>query len=305
MAIGPVVRDVSDDFDRYWASDSAFPAGRLLPPPEAGLRALGRAVERARADMRHYLEAVRASPYVRQLVEGTLPLEWAETRMVSDDPAKGLGLSSPADGITARLKDVFGEPHRSLDLVSPYLVPTSAGVAWFVGMAERGVRVRILTNSLEATDAAIVHAGYAKHRRALLEADVVLYEARSQAMVGRPQAASAGVGSSATSLHAKTFAVDGSRVFVGSLNFDPRSAHLNTELGFVIDSPGIAQAIASTFDTRVPQNAFEVRLSDNGQVYWLARQQGTERRLDAEPGAGVWRRASVWIFERLPIDWLL
>ena len=105
------------------------------------------------------------------------------------------------------------------------------------------VAVRVLTNALEATDVAAVHSGYAKRRKALLEAGVDLYELRRSAAPGKKEERAGPFGSSGSSLHAKTFAVDGSRVFVGSFNFDPRSATLNTELGFVIDSPAVVQAI--------------------------------------------------------------
>ena len=112
-------------------------------------------------------------------------------------------------------------------------------------------------------------------------------------------------GSSGSSLHAKTFAVDGSRVFVGSFNFDPRSARLNTELGFVIESPALAQDIERTFATRVPNNAYEVHLSDKQQLYWITHEGGRTVRYDKEPGTSFWLRAFVRLLSFLPIDSLL
>jgi putative cardiolipin synthase len=100
-------------------------------------------------------------------------------------------------------------------------------------------------------------------------------------------------------------AVDRARVFIGSFNFDPRSAKLNTEMGFVIDSPALAQQIADAFHSTIPANAYEVRLSDSGELYWIERQGEQLVRHDTEPGTSFWRRAGVWFLSPLPIEWLL
>jgi putative cardiolipin synthase len=113
------------------------------------------------------------------------------------------------------------------------------------------------------------------------------------------------MGSSGSSLHSKTFSVDRSRVFIGSFNFDPRSAQLNTEMGFVIDSPALAQQIAAAFHSSTPANVYEVRLSDAGQLYWIERREGRLVRHDTEPGTSFWQRAGVWFLSVLPIEWLL
>src|SRR4051812_10989667 len=308
LAVGPAVRQVSDDFDRYWASDSSYPVDRLLAPVDATqkaeLEAAGARMEREPASAA-YLAAVRESPFVRRLMERQLELEWAATRMVSDDPAKGLGGGAPETAVSSKLRMIVGEPGADVQLVSAYFVPTEAGVASFSALAARGVKIRVLTNSLEATDVAAVHAGYAKRRKALLQAGVALYELRRLSGPAEVRSAGGLMGSSASSLHAKTFSVDGSRIFVGSFNFDPRSARLNTEMGFVIDSQALAQRIDTLFEHRVPDTAYEVRLGQNGQLYWIERHGGAIERYDTEPGASLWRRAGVAILSVLPIEWLL
>ena len=110
--------------------------------------------------------------------------------------------------------------------------------------------------------------------------------------------------SSGASLHAKTFAVDGQRIFVGSFNFDPRSAHLNTELGLLIDSPALAGQLSAVFDKDVPEGAYEVRLTDDG-LEWVEQTPGGEKRHDTEPETGIMRRALVKFLSWLPIDWML
>jgi putative cardiolipin synthase len=249
------------------------------------------------------MNAIRNSPFVRDLVARRLPLEWATARLISDDPAKGLGKERREDLLVETMKKIFGTPVKKVDLVSPYFVPGADGTRLFLQWAQRGVKVRVLTNALEATDVAAVHAGYAKRRRKLLEARVTLYELRRKP--GVPTGSSGTFGSSAASLHAKTFAVDDWRVFVGSFNFDPRSTELNTEMGFVIDSSVLAQRIKEAFDRSIPLNAYEVRLSDTGDLYWIEKRDGVTQRLDAEPGATFWRTAWVSLLSRLPIEWLL
>jgi putative cardiolipin synthase len=308
MAIGPVVPEVSKDFDRYWNSDSSYPVAGLLPPASPGALAQ---LSAAASDIEHsaraqaYTGAVRASTFAHALMAGSLALEWAVTRMVSDDPAKGLGRAAPGSLVVSKFRETMGEPAAQLDLVSPYFVPTGAGMAAFTGQAKKGVRVRVLTNSLEATDVAAVHAGYAKHRRALLAAGVALFELRRAAPAAARKRAGGLAGSSASSLHGKTFSVDRRRVFIGSFNFDPRSARLNTEMGFVIDSAPLAAGIDAAFDERVPAEAYEVRLSPGGQLYWIERSGQSVLRHEVEPGTSVMQRAGVALMSVLPIDWLL
>ena len=163
--------------------------------------------------------------------------------------------------------------------------------------------MRILTNALEATDVSAVHSGYARYRKDLLRAGVELHEMKRGA---QPQGGRAGVfGSSGSSLHAKTFAIDGQRVFVGSMNFDPRSAHLNTELGFIIDSPVLAQSVTQAFDRDIPASAYEVKLDESGSLVWIERHEGKTLRHTREPGATLGRSAWIGLLSVLPIEWLL
>ena len=189
-------------------------------------------------------------------------------------------------------------------------MPTADGVAWFERLARRGVKIRVLTNALEATDVSFVHAGYSKRRKALLRLGVTLYELRrsSQAGSGRPAKPARGKlgsGSSGSSLHAKTCAVDGTRVFVGSFNFDPRSARLNTEMGVVIESARLAQEIDDVFRERIPEDSYEVRFLQSGELQWVERRDGHSVSHEREPGTTAWKRAWVRFLAVLPIEGLL
>jgi putative cardiolipin synthase len=301
LAIGPVVAQVSADFDRYWASDSAYPLDRLLAPmaPAAAAQALSvPAGEAARA----YQQAVARSDFMRDLLARSLPFEWVRAWLVSDDPAKGLGRAGRDATLWTRLQAMLPRPRRELQLVSPYFVPGATGTDYLASLAREGVAVSVLTNALESTDVPAVHAGYARRRKALLAAGVQLFELRRTSATevhGRWLG-----GSSASSLHAKTIAVDRTHLFVGSFNFDPRSARLNTELGFVLESPVLASRAAQQFATDIPARSYRLQLV-GGALQWS--QPGPDGPLvwTSEPHADLWLRLQVWLASLLPIEGLL
>jgi len=309
LAVGPVVREVSADFERYWTSESAYPARKLLPrasPDSLAETARTAALVECSAEALAYREALGRSSFVSDLLERELAFDWAATTMVSDNPGKALGHARDDEMLWSKLKARIGTPTRRLEMISPYFVPEAASVEHFAALARSGVKISVLTNSLEATDVAPVHAGYAKRRKPLLQAGVTIFEMkRAPGADGVERKRSGGSGSSRSSLHAKTFSVDHARVFVGSFNFDPRSARLNTELGFVIDSPALAQEIAAAFSERIPERSYRVGLNEAGRLEWAERKEGREVVYDREPGAGFWLRLAVWLLGRLPLEWLL
>lgn len=327
LAIGETVPEVAREFDRYWNSACAYPAAQILRRvSEEQRRKLARrasVVERDPA-AREYVESVRNLPLVDALLAGTLELTWAKVDVISEPPEKVLGQACETALLAGQIEDVIGSPAHELCIVSAYFVPGEKGTASFVELARRGVDVKILTNSYAANDVGIVHAGYAPRRRALLEAGVRLFEIGSTARRvptrhQRRQGRRIGIGStlrgsgigsvaalrsSASTLHAKTFAVDRERLFIGSFNFDPRSVELNTELGFVIDSPDLAARIAKSFDDLIPSMAYRVNLQD-GALRWTEQGGGEPVVHTAEPGMTLTDHVIVAIAERLPLERLL
>ena len=313
LAIGPIVPEVSTDFDRYWASPSAWPVQAILPAvgsaEPARLQARAVRIQDSEA-ARAYTQAVRQTPFITALLAQQLALEWSPVQMVSDDPAKGLGQAPRSGLLVDQLYRVLGTPQRSVALVSPYFVPTAAGTQALARLREQGVSVRVMTNAYEATDVPLVHAGYAQYRKALLQSGVALFEMQRMAPPKQdPPMRLNPLGSSGSSLHAKTFAIDGERAFVGSFNFDPRSALLNTELGFVIDSPVLARQIEEAFDTQVPQSSYALQLSPDGEIEWHSRggAQDAQAPMVAriEPGSTWLSRWGLTLLSWLPIEWLL
>ena len=328
LAVGAIVDQVSTDFDRYWKSESAFPVDRLLPPvPQDIMKGLLEDIASVAAGQGviDYADAVLKTSFLRDLFDGRLELEWAATRMVSDDPAKVLGKASPT-ALPERMERMIGKPRQLLEMVSPYFVPLQDGFGYLKSLAEQGVKIRVLTNSLAATDVVAVHAGYARWRKPLLEAGVVLHEYKPAAPAPANAAGSAGsagsfgssssrgslglggsrgAGPSASSLHAKSFLVDRSRVVIGSFNFDPRSLDLNTELSIVIDSPALAIAVDEAYTRNLPLTSWQVTLGEAGELQWSGVVDGQVVRLDEEPDAGFWRRAGAAAISLLPVDWML
>jgi putative cardiolipin synthase len=314
LVTGAIVPDVSREFDAYWNSPSAYPAPSLIAPAEAADIERERAAWATLADIpgaAKYLDAVRATPLVGQILAGTVDFQWAPARLVADDPSKVLHPPDRKDlHMAAHLYEALGRPESELDLVSPYFVPTAEGTQALRSLADRGVKVRVLTNSLAATDVAPVYAGYAKYREPLLRGgNVLLYEMKRSPPEESEAAdrARRGIGSSGNEgLHAKTFGVDRRRIFVGSFNLDPRSARLNTEMGVVLDCPPLAEMLARAFDERIARDQYEVRLTDDGEgVYWIERTETGETRYDVSPDTSVWKRMGAGFLSILPIEWLL
>lgn len=312
LVIGPVVQDIEHDFDRYWNNDAAYPADQIAKPSTFtvdALRAQGSTLAQSPAAL-EYRQALEATPFVQNLLDARLDMEWAKATLVSDPPEKIQAQAQPKALIGQQLLRATGPIQQRLDLVSPYFVPTREGVEAFAQLRAQGLQVRILTNSLQATDVTIVHSGYAKYRKPLLEAGVELYEMLAQA----PEYSSeeerlklnlTNLGSSGSSLHSKTFAVDGQRAFVGSFNFDPRSMHLNTEMGLLIDSPTLAQGIHRTFDQTVPQRSYRVTLGEAGQLRWHSGVGNPPPVYDTEPNTRWYQRWILRFLGWLPIEWML
>ncbi|RUO62180.1 phospholipase D family protein [Pseudidiomarina insulisalsae] len=316
MFIGDVVDDVQQDFDRYWDSEPAVPLDELysLTKPQ-DLSVLQKIAARYKDDPKaqEYVKAIEELPFLSKLKAQELEIIWARTQLISDSPEKALGRAKPQQMVPHQLQQAIGSPQSHVTLVSPYFVPTKAGIKELIALARRGVQIIILTNSLEATDVAVVHAGYAKWRRTLLSHGIQLFEmqcltplARKDARKQRRQRLKGKerFGSAASSLHAKTFMVDMARVFIGSLNFDPRSAAINTELGFLMHSKALAGSLEKAIVETLPHYAYQLRLIKN-KIVWVEHLGEQRSYYKSEPNASIWRRLAVRILERLPIERLL
>ena len=304
LALGPLVADVVKSFDAYWNSKGAYPLRDIVRDADAGNKdrlAVGPATDeyveglRARKEVAHWRKGPRADELV-----------WGPSILTVDPPDKIFEQAHPRELMMTRLVRAIGDVDKSFDLVSPYFVPMDEGVELFADLEKRGVRVRILTNSLAATDVAAVHAGYAPWRPALLQAGIELYEIRrSSDPQLRSHAPWRTIDWSRASLHAKTFAIDSRRVFIGSFNFDPRSAWLNSEIGVLIDHGALAKRINQVFDNDVPKYAWRVTEAADGKLQWTVQGDTGAKVVDQEPEASIWRRIAATVLSWFPIEWLL
>jgi putative cardiolipin synthase len=311
LAVGQAVSEVSASFDQYWNSEAAYPIQALGPGfgTTADIEQAAAALEHF-ADSRHgdaHAKAVRDNHLPRELADGTLAFTPAAVRVLADEPGK-LDQERPdsATYLLTRMRPEFVALRREVIFISPYFVPGDGGLANLQRLRARGVRVRVVTNSLIATDVPAVHAGYARYRPALLAAGIELYEVKP---TRQRRSAPAGLrGSSRASLHAKALVFDCRQLFVGSMNIDPRSIATNTELGLVIDAPELAQRMCDGVEQALPARAWRVErqaASEPGwELAWITVEDGREVRLDREPRAGIWRRLQTWLFSLVPIELL-
>ena len=208
-----------------------------------------------------YYAAMRSTPLGLHVLSNDVPMYWvSSTLALHDVPEKSKG-TGDTDVLLKQLGNLLQQSETDLLIVSPYFVPGKAGTEALVAAAQRGVRVRIVTNSLASTDVGAVHAGYKKSRRELLEGGVELFELKPtvEANTGAAKKLSFS-GSSAASLHAKTFMIDRQRVFIGSMNLDPRSVQINTEIGILIDNSQLTELLETRIGDGLLQSCYSVVL---------------------------------------------
>lgn len=304
VAIGPVVQEVSNMFDTYWNHSAALPAPAFvkeLDDPEAALNELRERLEQSLQEMADskYAEAVRTK--VLSFVETDNSMfEWAPYQLVVDSPDKGIKKKAKeAASITTPLIESLRSAEKELIIISPYFVPLKGGIAGLSEIQNSGVQITIITNSLAANNQFTVHSGYAPSRKPLLNAGVRIYEVRPDADVSGTEFVNAS-GAKAT-LHTKAFIVDDKEVFIGSFNFDPRSANINTELGVIIRNPELALAYAALIDEALQTQTYEVFLNEKGEVRWRGYKDGQEVIYDKEPETTWGQRFAVGFVRILPI----
>lgn len=313
ITAGPITADISRSFDRYWNSPQAFPRAALtLPDPKPEeVAELKTQMTASREEVAQSTigEDLRKNEILGMLKEGEGLFTFAPGYFTVDSPLK-IGKDSKdteSPPFEALVKLVEDSDHELL-AVTPYFVPREDGVAWLRKGMERGLKVKVLTNSLAATDVSMVHSGYAKYRRELLEMGVELYEFKQ--IPGVRTRSNLFKSSSRSSLHSKVYVVDRRYVVLGSFNLDPRSVELNTELAVVIDSPKIAGKIVQMFEETIgPKASYRVSLKDldgiaeSKEMVWEATDKnGKPEVYTSDPAPGMGRRLSTWFFGLFDLD---
>ena len=312
VAAGPIVPRLSAVFDEFWNGDLAVPA-----PAIDRKHTSEQAYSRYRAELAQSPHAppARRTP-LADIMTGAAPLIWAPVQLAYDSPDKKVVVDGKARGrliykaVLERAKLVNTE----LLIVTPYFIPSADELTLLDSDRDRRVRVSVLTNSLPAAPNLAAQSGYMHYRIGLLQHGVALYEERARV------AGNAGTGQPAAlsryghyALHAKLYVFDRRTLFIGSMNYDQRSRHLNTEVGLLIDSPELARAIAVRFEELTQlDNAYAVSLEKldpegtaKGKVphlLWTTREAGGVVRYTTEPARSGWQRLHVRLLTLLPLD---
>jgi putative cardiolipin synthase len=304
LAIGPVVNDVSAMFDSYWNHERAAPIEAFADMPDDPAAELERVradleAAKQKADISKYAAAVKDQilEYVETDTSGFI---WAPYTLVVDSPDKSFkSKAETVSLIKTPLRESILSAQNEVLIMSPYFVPRKTGIQVISDLQRSGVDVTIVTNSLAANNQSSVHGGYAPSRKPLLESGVRIFEVRADADVSGSELVAAS-GAKAT-MHTKAFVVDRKEVFIGSFNFDPRSANINTELGVIIRSPELAELMLKKIEANIARQTFEVFLNEKGKLRWRGFEDGQEIILDKEPQTTWGQRFGAGFMRILPI----
>jgi phosphatidylserine/phosphatidylglycerophosphate/cardiolipin synthase-like enzyme len=285
VAAGPIVPQLSASFDAFWNSKYAYPIASIASPVGPEPAPAAPPSRDAPGDDAGWLG--------RELDARSLNLDWVPATVLADRPAKiatdtGTGQEETiANNISTLLRSAQSE----VLVISPYFVPGEDGVALMRELIGRGVRIRVLTNSLASTDAPLVHNGYARYRVALLKMGVELREVRPK--LGQKRLRFHPFRSANASLHAKTFVIDQKTVFIGSLNMDRRSARFNSELGLVIRSSEIARQVTSLLDDISADGSYQLSLDHGDRIVWSSGEAGAGQIWHSDPETSRMQRFSL------------
>jgi putative cardiolipin synthase len=305
-AAGPIVRDLSNVFDQFWNGQWSFPISTLVNRTHSA-DDLKDVVATAQALIKEEEYPYPLNQDVKHLTgqmgEVRDSFIWARGQVVWDNP-EAMQNAGGAAIIHEKLYQKLQTIEKELLIESAYFVAGERGVQAVRKLQERGVKVRILTNSLASNDVVAAHAGYAKYRKALIEAGVEIFELRPDSISptvmeqqsiadGQPKAA----------LHTKAIVFDRESIFVGSFNLDPRSANINTEMGLYVENAELARQLAVYMDEGVqPSNAYQVLLDENGKIIWRTQMDGAPVTYTREPESTFWQRFMTGFIKMLPVE---
>lgn len=303
LVAGALLPRLASLFDLYWNSPYVVPIERLAEPEsgpdaEQALRARFEALTApsqappprpsAPNDMLGY------APVASELAEGRIGLIWATAEAYADAPDRAIGRTThyggvplmDVDSVRYNVAENIRRARREVVLSSPYLVPGASGMQVLREARARGVSVQLVTNSLAASDEPFVHTAYRRYRAELVALGVEIDEISGSRI--RRSVRLGLFGTATGRLHAKTAVFDRALVFIGSLNFDPRSELYNTEIGLFIRSEVLASQVLKLAEVLREQGAWRVRATPEGRLQWHGVEDGQPRVLDSEPDARWW-----------------
>jgi cardiolipin synthase C len=296
VAAGAIVPELSASFDEFWNSKYAIPIGSVASAVDT---------EGAPAPLVEAEMSVNANWLEHELDAHNVQLIWVPATVLADQPAKIASETSPEEEVTiaSDIAALMKSANQELIIISPYFIPGKQGVALLSELVARGVRIRILTNSLASTDSPLVDIGYSRYRVPLLKLGIDLREMRPK--LGQRHARFHPFRSSNASLHAKALVIDQKIVFIGSLNMDERSARINSELGLVISSSEIARQVTSLLDDLSSDSSYKLQLDADDRVEWVSGDAGTQKTWHTDPETSRTERLWLRLLSPLAPDELL
>lgn len=307
VTFGPIVQQLSAMYDDYWNDRQAVPIDALLDPPEnldEILARLRKRIDESREELNqtHYADVLLGRVWQLETVESE-QFDWAPWELVYDKPEKSRDEKlAPDETILTPLRETLANAQREVLILTPYFVPRKEGMALLGQLRERGVEVRVITNSLASNNQKLVHSGYAPVRKRLLDMGVKLYEVRPDVQpIGVKRLDDEENDDSTGTMHIKAFIVDRKTFFLGSFNFDPRSAYINTESGVIIDSPELGKWGVTRVMAALPTKTYELRLTDNYELRWHTIVDGEEVIYTKDPETTGWQRFKIKLWGLLPI----
>jgi len=306
FVVGAVIPKLERIFDTYWNSVHAYPVAQIIVTDrsrEQLQEAFNKLVDEGDQMMevrKPPFDILGRGPITDDLRAGRLNLEWARATAFADSPDKVSAMSEEqarSMSVTMNVFDLVAAAHTEVVLSSPYFVPGTTGAKAFIDLCKRDVKVVILTNSLASNDEPSVYAGYQRYRPELLRAGVDLYELSATRVLLDKQLDVAVPGTSLGRLHAKTAVIDRSMVFIGSMNLDPRSDSINTELGIIVRSPALARDVVRVIDISTLRSAYRLQLGADGQsLEWVTTDPDGNLVLNVEPDTTFMLRLQTMMF---------
>lgn len=295
LGIGPVARQASDIFDTFWNCAWVMPVAALgIEPSHAEKRAALAHLDTALAD----LDSIEHFPVEREDSSAELAGLAAQfavgtSRMFTDRPAG----EDIEQNMVEVIYDLLGQARSEVLITNAYIIPGQRMIDTLRSLHEHGVSVRILTNSLASHDVPAVNSHYKKWRKAIIGSGADLYEVRHDASIQALVADTPPTHAEFMGLHAKAVVIDRRLAYIGSMNFDPRSGQINTEMGVIIDSVPLAQALAAQMERDMqPQNSWHVQLDAEGRIFW----ESSDARVTRQPARSFWQRVQDVIFMMFP-----
>jgi len=310
LAAGPIVNDISTSFDVFWNSKWAIPIQNISkkqPSPKD--------VRKGLEKLHKYIESHTEFPYTihrtpeeiyQRMKASKDRLIWANAQILYDDPEKKIDTDTGYQGIIPHLRKWVDDTQDEILIESAYYIAGPGGAKRVLELHNKGIKIRVLTNSMATNDVAAAYVFYAKYRKGLIENGVELHELKPQPNSQR-KFWSLLASKSSASLHTKVIVFDRQKTFIGSFNLDPRSVDINTEVGLLIDSPELAEQVIAYMDVGArPSDSYRLVLEkedqDDGKLVWISEQDGVEVREYSNPKSGFWRPISAWFISLFPIE---